>query len=336
MEFNVSSTPEVKVPEMNENKLYDTLIIGSGPAGLNSALYLRRKGLEVGIIGRQAGGQVADTSSVENYLGFSNITGMALVEEFEKHVLELGVPMIRYYGVTEVKKNADETFSVSVEDGKVYKANSLILATGASKRKLGVPGEKELYGRGVTYCAICDGPLYRGSDVIVAGGGNSAVEAAIDLSKICSNVKIIHRSKFRADQILLDQLEKVPNITVSLETDIKSINGSMGVDSVTIQDKKTGEVTDYPTAGIFVEIGNIPNTDLFKGLVALNPIGEIIVDEVGATNVPGIYAAGDVTTVKYKQIIIAAAQGAAAALALNDWYMTRDAKKTEVKQAVNA
>lgn len=323
MEFNVSMAPEVKPVEMDATTLYDTLIIGSGPAGLNAALYLKRKGLNVGIIGRQAGGQVADTSSVENYLGFSNITGMGLVEEFEKHVLELGVPIIRYYGVTKVEQAADASFSVHCEDGKIYRANSLILATGASKRKLGVPGEKELYGRGVTYCAICDGPLYRDSDVVVAGGGNSAVEAAIDLSKTSSHVRIIHRSRFRADQILLDQMAKIPNISYDLETDIRSINGAMGVDSVTIADRKTGTVTEVPTTGIFVEIGNIPNTDLFRDFVALTPAGEIITDSTGATNVPGVYAAGDVTTVKYKQIIIAAAQGATAALALNDWYMTR-------------
>ncbi|MFZ2256963.1 MAG: FAD-dependent oxidoreductase [Clostridiaceae bacterium] len=323
MDFNLSSAPEVKKLEVNENTKYDTLIIGSGPAGLNAALYLKRKGLEIAIIGRQAGGQVADTSWVENYLGISNITGMGLVEEFEKHVLELGVPMIRYYGVTKVEKIQDGSFQVFCEDGKVYQANSLILATGASKRKLGVPGEKEFYGRGVTYCAICDGPLYKNEDVVVAGGGNSAVEAAIDLSKTSSNVKIIHRSKFRADQILLDKLAKINNITTHLETEIKSINGEMGVDSITISDKTTGEVAEIKTTGIFVEIGNIPNTTMFKDLVALNAIGEIITDEVGATNVPGIYAAGDVTTVKYKQIIIAAGQGASAALALNDWYMTR-------------
>lgn len=326
MEFNLSTATEVKKLEMDDKTVYDTLIIGSGPAGLNAALYLKRKGLDIAIIGRQAGGQVADTSTVENYLGYSQISGMGLVEEFEKHVLELGVPMVRYYGVTKVEQNPDQSFSVSCEDGKIYQANSLVLATGAQKRKLGVPGEKEFYGRGVTYCAICDGPLYKGSDVIVAGGGNSAVEAAIDLSKTSTNVHIIHRSKFRADQILLDQLAKIPNIKTSLETEIRSINGDMGVDSVTILDKKTGAESEVLTSGIFVEIGNLPNTELFKDFVALNPQGEIIVDEVGKTNVPGVYAAGDVTTVKYKQIIIAAAQGASAALALNDWYMTRTAR----------
>ncbi len=322
MEFNLSKAAEVEKVELSPDQRYDTLILGIGPAGLNAALYLRRKGLEVGMIGRQAGGQVADTSTVENWLGIRNITGMALVEEFERHVEEHQVPILRYYGVTAVRRLEDGSFQVDAEDGRTYQANTLILATGASKRKLGVPGEKEFYGRGVTYCAICDGPLYRDRKVMVAGGGNSAVEAAIDLSKICEEVTIIHRSKFRADQILLDQLAKIDNIKVHLETQIQSINGDMGVDSVTAVDKLTQEVREIPVEGIFVEIGNIPNSDLFKGLVELTPAGEIIVDETGATSVPGIYAAGDVTTVRYKQIIIAAAQGATAALALNDWYMT--------------
>lgn len=323
MEFNLSKAAEVEKVELSPNQRYDTLIIGIGPAGLNAALYLRRKGLEVGMIGRQAGGQVADTSTVENWLGIRNITGMALVEEFERHVEEHKVPILKYYGVTAVRRLEDGSFQVDAEDGRTYQANTLILATGASKRKLGVPGEKEFYGRGVTYCAICDGPLYRDQKVMVAGGGNSAVEAAIDLSKICEEVTIIHRSKFRADQILLDQLAKTDNIKVLLETQIQSINGDMGVDSVTALDKATQEVREIPVQGIFVEIGNLPNSDLFKGLVELTPAGEIIIDESGATSVPGIYAAGDVTTVRYKQIIIAAAQGATAALALNDWYMTK-------------
>ena len=326
MEFNLSKPAAAKKIELSPDKLYDTLIIGTGPAGLNAALYLRRKGLEVGLIGRQAGGQVANTSVVENYLGYKNIPGIGLVEDFERHVKELEVPILEYYGVTGVKRNEDSSFSLDVEDGKTYQANSLIIASGSSNRKLGVPGEKEFYGRGVTYCAICDGPLYNGKKVLVAGGGNSAVEAAIDLAKISPEVVIVHRSKFRADQILLDKMKTLPNIKVHLETQIQSINGDMGVDSVTTLDKNTQEVMEIPVEGIFVEIGYIPNTDIFKRFVDLTPGGEIIVDENGATNVPGVYAAGDVTTVRYKQIIIAAAQGASSALALNDWYMTHSTK----------
>ncbi len=322
MDFKISST--LKKAELTPDKLYDTLILGLGPAGLNAALYLRRKGLEVGIIGRQAGGQVADTSTVENYLGYTGLTGMELVEKFEEHVAELDTPIIRYYGVTEVKQNEDKTFSLTCEDGNIYRANSLIVATGAASRKIGVPGEEKLFGRGVTYCAICDGPLYKGLDVVVAGGGNSAVEAAIDLAKTSKSVTIVHRSQFRADRILLDQLAKFPNITWHLETQILSVNGEMGVESITVLDKKTGAESEIKTEGVFVEIGTIPNSAIVKDFLELNANGEILAGANGETNVPGVYAAGDVTQVRFKQIIIAAAQGAEAALALNDWYNTRE------------
>lgn len=306
------------------DKVYDTLIIGLGPAGLNAALYLRRKGLDVGIIGRALGGQVADTAVVENYLGYKNITGVGLTEDFFQHVLELEVPVLQYFGATKIEKGEDGNFSVTAEDEKVYKAHSVIFATGASKRKLGVEGEDKFYGRGVTYCAICDGPLYKGAKVLVAGGGNSAVEAALDLSKIATEVQLVHRSQFRADKILLDQMEKVNNIHYRLETQIESINGNMGVDSVTVKNKKTGETEELAVEGVFVEIGNIPNTDLVKGLVELSDKGEVITDAVGATSLAGLYAAGDCTTVPYKQIITAAAQGASAALGLNDWFKTKN------------
>lgn len=322
MEFNLSTKKEAV---LSPDKVYDTLILGLGPAGFNAALYLRRKGLEVGMIGRQAGGQVADTSTVENYLGYTGLSGMELVEKFEEHVNELEVPIIRYYGVTKVEQNDDRTFSLHCEDGHVYRANSLVVTTGAASRKLGVPGEDKLYGRGVTYCAICDGPLYKGADVVVAGGGNSAVEAAIDLAKTSKSVTIVHRSKFRADKILMDKLATIPNISWHLETQILSVNGENGVESITVLDKKTGEESVIPTGGVFVEIGTIPNTQLFTDLLTLNDKGEIIIGDNGETNVPGIYAAGDVTQVRFKQIIIAAAQGAEAALALNDWYNTREA-----------
>lgn len=184
MEFNLSKPAAAKKIELSPDKLYDTLIIGTGPAGLNAALYLRRKGLEVGLIGRQAGGQVANTSVVENYLGYKNIPGIGLVEDFERHVKELEVPILEYYGVTGVKRNEDSSFSLDVEDGKTYQANSLIIASGSSNRKLGVPGEKEFYGRGVTYCAICDGPLYNGKKVLVAGGATQPWKRLLTLQRL--------------------------------------------------------------------------------------------------------------------------------------------------------
>lgn len=317
LDFSTGKKDEVV---FDPGTLYDTIIIGFGPAGMNAAIYLKRKGLNVGIIGRKPGGQVADTSSVENYLGHSSISGEALVNNFQKHVDELEIPVIMYYGVTKVEQAADGLFNVSCEDEKTYRARTLIAATGSSPRKLGVPGEVALYGRGVTYCAICDGPLYKGADVVVAGGGNAAVEAAIDLSKICKSVSLIHRSVFRADSIVLEQMKKIDNINYSLGQVIESINGENGVESITVKDKATGETKVVPTEGVFVEIGYTANTEIFKGLVDINSAGEIIVDDKMATSVPGIFAAGDVTTEPYKQIIIAAASGAKAALSLNEFF----------------
>ncbi|PKK40200.1 Thioredoxin reductase [Clostridiaceae bacterium JG1575] len=302
---------------------YDCLILGGGPAGLNAALYLVRKGWTVGIFASAVGGQVASTSTVENYLGTRELTGADLTARFEDHVASLNVPMIKYYSVTQVQKDEKGTFEVHCDDGNTYHSTSLILATGSSSRKLGVPGEQELYGRGVTYCAICDGPLYRGQDVVVAGGGNSAVEAALDLSKICNTVTMVHRSVLRADRILIDQLERLPNVTVHLGTDLLSVDGEDGVEGITIRDRQSQSVQSLPTRGVFVEIGYTPNSQLFEGLVARNAQGEILTDENGQTSEPGVFAAGDVTTERYKQIIIAAGAGAKAALALNDWLVTK-------------
>lgn len=306
---------------IDKNKIYDTIIIGIGPAGLNAALYLKRKGLDVAIIGRQRGGQVADTSSVENYLGYKDIPGGGLVDEFSAHVLSLGVPKLEYYGATKISKEED-IFNITCEDENTYRAKTVVYATGSTSRKLGVAGEEKLFGRGVTYCATCDGPLYKGKSVVVAGGGNSAVEAAIDLSKICEKVILIHRSQFRADKILIDALMKLENVEIHLGTVITGIEGDLGVDRVRAQVKETNEEKVFETAGVFVEIGFLPNTALLKGIVDLNEKGEVIVDENCMTSMAGLFAAGDVTTEKHKQIIVAAAMGAKAALEVND-YITR-------------
>lgn len=320
--FNLDfGTMNKKEAVFEPGTVYDTIVIGYGPAGMNAAIYLKRKGMNVGIIGSKPGGQVADTSTVENYLGYTMITGEGLVNEFQKHVGELEIPVIMYYGVTGVEKGEDGIFNVACDDEKTYKAKTLVIATGSSPRKLGVPGEAELYGRGVTYCAICDGPLYKGADVVVAGGGNTAVEAAIDLSKICNSVYLVHRSTFRADKIVLEKMKETENISYTLGTVIESINGENGVDSVTVKDKETGEVRKIAAEGVFVEIGHTANTAIFKDLLELNESGEIIVDDHMATSVPGIYAAGDVTTEPFKQIIIAASSGAKAALSLNEYFM---------------
>lgn len=317
MELNLNLNTNKEVI-FDKDSIFDVIVIGGGPAGLNAALYSKRKGNHVGIIAAQLGGQVMNTSVVENYLGFETLGGEALVDTFVTHIKGLEVPSLEYVMVDSLTTEGPLKI-LTLSDGSVVKTKTVILATGSQSRKLNVPGEDKLAGRGVAYCAICDAPLYKGKDVLVAGGGNAAVEAAIDLSKVANSVTIVHRSQFRADKVLLDQMATKKNITIHLETQILEIKGEDFMTHVTVLDKKTGENIDIPGDGVFIEIGHIPNTEMFKDLVALNDHGEVIVDEKCRTNNPGIYAAGDMTTIPYKQIIIATAHGATAALGANDY-----------------
>lgn len=309
--------------KLNKDVLYDVLIIGGGPAGLNAALYSKRKGANVGIISKDLGGAVVDTSSVENYLGYITLSGIELAQKFQEHVNELNVPLDNYSTVVSIKVSEDKKIKeVILEDGSSYKTKVVIIATGSKPRKLNVPGETEFTAKGVTYCAICDGPFFADMDVVVAGGGNSAVEAAIDLAKIANKVTIVHRSQFRADQIVIDQLKKYENVEIHLNTEIKEIIGNKFAGGVKVLDKNNNEEFTIEANGIFIEIGYVPNSTPFKDLLELNQKGEIIVDSVGRTNVEGIYAAGDVTDTPYKQIIVAASEGAKCALSANDYLNT--------------
>lgn len=298
--------------------LHDVAIIGSGPAGLSAALYAKRKGLKTIVVSDKSGGQVVDTTSVENYLGIEFETGSGLAERFSKHVESLNVTVLRDATVNQLEKHQD-LFSVILSSGKIINAKALIIATGSKPRKLGVIGEEAFSGRGVAYCAICDGPLFEGLDVVVAGGGNSAVEAALDLSKIANSVTLVHRSVLRADQIVIDQLEKQQNVRVHLNTQIKEIYGQQLVEGIKVHDKTKGEDFDILANGVFVEIGYLPNNQLVTALLKLNDRGEIIVNSLNETSVPGVFAAGDVTDTPYKQIVVAASEGAKAALSANDY-----------------
>lgn len=300
------------------SKTYDLLIVGSGPAGLNAALYAKRKGLEVGIIGKKSGGQVLDTTSVENYLGFEFKTGEDLVKEFTSHVSSLEVPVLKDVEVSSIVKS-EELFEIKLTHGESAKTRAVIIATGSKPRRLGVKGEDEFLGKGVAYCAICDGPLFEGLDVVVAGGGNSAVEAAIDLAKIAAKVTLVHRSQLRADQIVIDKLKSYENVDIRLETEIIEVKGAALMSGVLTKDKATGEETFIDANGLFVEIGYLPNSTFVKGLLELNPRDEIKINTLNETSVPGIFAAGDVTDIPYKQVVISAAEGAKAALTANDY-----------------
>ena len=309
--------------KLNKDVLYDVLIIGGGPAGLNAALYSKRKGANVGIISKDLGGAVVDTSSVENYLGYITLSGIELAQKFQEHVNELNVPLDNYSTVVSINVSEDKKIKeVILEDGSSYKTKVVIIATGSKPRKLNVPGEVEFTAKGVTYCAICDGPFFADMDVVVAGGGNSALEAAIDLAKIANKVTIVHRSQFRADQIVIDQLKKYENVEIHLNTEIKEIIGNKFAGGVKVLDKNNNEEFTIEANGIFIEIGYVPNSTPFKDLLELNQKGEIIVDSVGRTNGEGSYAAGDVTDTPYKQIIVAASEGAKCALAANDYLNT--------------
>ncbi len=323
MELHLQTKP--KAPRVSTEELYDLLIVGGGPAGLNAALYAKRKGLKVGILAEKLGGQVLDTSSVENYLGFPSETGEGLIKKFQAHVEELEVPVKEHMLVDRIEDGSVK--KIHTNTGEIFSAKSVILATGSKPRKLNVPGEKEFLGRGVAYCAICDGPLFAGLDVIVAGGGNSAVEAAIDLSKIANHVSLVHRSQFRADQILVDQLKSKENVSIFLNTQIESVAGEGLVSHVNALDKTAGETVAIQGNGLFVEIGYLPNSEFVADFLKRNGRGEIEVNAKCETDRSGIFAAGDVTDMPYKQIVISAGEGAKAALAANDYLNTLEEEK---------
>lgn len=304
--------------KVSEEVLYDHLIIGGGPAGLNAALYAKRRGLSVAILTMRKGGQLLDTNIVDNYLGLREISGESMTEEFLQHVESLEVP-IRDEAEVVAYSFENGNHQLKLSSGEVYKAKTVLISTGSNPRHLEVPGEDTYSGKGVAYCAICDAPLFKGKDVIIAGGGNSAVDSALDLAKVARSVTLVHRSQFRADKILVDKLDKDPKIKVYLETQILEIFGEDVMKGIRVKNKLTGEELELHADGIFIEIGHLPNLGPFKDILALNDKGEILVDEKNRTSISGVYAAGDVTNIPYKQIIIAASDGAKAALAANEY-----------------
>ena len=296
----------------------DIAVIGAGPAGLSAGIYAQRKGLRTLVIGSDTGGQVNDTSSVENYPGFASISGESLGHRFYDHARSLNISFQKGTNVIEIV-NQGNTKVVKMDNGTSVKTKAVIIATGSLHRKLNVKGEDRLSGRGVAYCAICDGPLFQDRQVVVAGGGNAAVEAAIDLSKTAKSVSLVHRSQFRADKILLDRMDKLKNVDVYLDTHILEILGDNKVTGVRIKNRKTHIDQIIQVEGVFVEIGYVPNTELVKEMVAMNEKGEILTNIKMQTSIPGIFAAGDVVEGPYKQIVIAAGDGAKAALSANEY-----------------
>jgi alkyl hydroperoxide reductase subunit F len=293
--------------------MYDVMIIGAGPSGMTAAVYTARKKLNTLLISRDVGGQTNWTNSIENYMGYQFIEGPELIEKFETQVKQFPVDLKIGYGVAAISL-LDGGFEVLTESGQTYRGKTVIVASGKRPRPLNVPGEERFKGKGVSYCSTCDAPLFEGMKVAVIGGGNSALEAADDLSRIGEHVYLVSTTPLTADRVLIDKTEGSRNLSVLIEHEILSINGDNFVSGITIKDRKNNEVKELEARGVFVEIGLIPNSHPAKNLTRFNGLGEIEVNCNCETDVPGLFAAGDVTNTPEKQIIIAAGEGAKAAL----------------------
>ena len=295
--------------------VFDVLVVGGGPAGAAAAIYAARKGIATGVVAERFGGQVLDTLAIENFISVSHTEGPKLAMALEQHVKDYAVDVMNLQRA-EALIPGPNVHEVRLASGAVLKAKSVILATGARWREMNVPGEREYRGKGVAYCPHCDGPLFKGKRVAVVGGGNSGVEAAIDLAGIVKHVTLLEfDAKLRADAVLQTKLRSLPNVTVILNAKSTAITGAAGtVNGLSYTDRVSGQEHHVELEGVFVQIGLLPNTDWLKGTLALSPRGEIEVDARGQTSLPGVFAAGDATTTPYKQIIIAMGEGAKASL----------------------
>jgi alkyl hydroperoxide reductase subunit F len=299
---------------------FDVLIVGGGPAGAAAAVYAARKGIRTGIASERFGGQVLDTLGIENFVSVKETEGPKFALALEEHVRRYDVDIMNLQRAKAlVPRNG--VHELQLESGASLKAKTVIVTTGARWRQLGVPGESVYRNKGVAYCPHCDGPLFKGKRVAVVGGGNSGVEAAIDLAGIVAHVTLVEfDTKLRADAVLQKKLASLPNVTVLLNAQTTQVTGDgQKVNGLVYKDRATGTETRVDLEGVFVQIGLVPNTEWLKGTVEQSRHGEIIVDAKGQTSVPGVFAAGDATTVPFKQIIIAAGDGAKAALGAFDY-----------------
>ncbi|MBS9403415.1 alkyl hydroperoxide reductase subunit F [Halomonas sp. TRM85114] len=314
---------EREAAKLSEKPVFDTLMIGGGPAGAAAAIYAARKGIRTGVAAERFGGQVLDTMSIENLISVPHTEGPKLAAALEEHVKEYEVDIMNLQRAVALAPAAEAggEHEVHFASGASLKARTLVLATGARWREIGVPGEAEYRNKGVAYCPHCDGPLFKGKRVAVIGGGNSGVEAAIDLAGLVAKVTLIEfMDELRADAVLQKKLASLPNVEVIKGARTTEVNGDgKRVNGLTYEERASGEIRKVELEGVFVQIGLVPNTEWLKGSpIELSPHGEIITDERGMTSVPGIFAAGDVTTVPYKQIVIALGEGSRAALGAFD------------------
>ena len=306
---------------LNAKEPFDVLVVGGGPAGAAAAIYAARKGIRTGVAAERFGGQVLDTLGIENFISVKETEGPKLAAALEEHVRSYEVDIMNLQRATKLVPGTDGVpAEVELASGARLKAKTVILATGARWRDMNVPGEQEYRTKGVTYCPHCDGPLFKGKRVAVIGGGNSGVEAAIDLAGIVAHVTLLEFApELKADAVLQRKLHSLPNVTVIVQAQTTEVTGDgQKVSGLRYTDRASGEAKRIELEGIFVQIGLLPNTDWLRGTVELSRFGEIIVDAKGQTSVPGVYGAGDCTTVPYKQIVIAMGQGSTAALAAFD------------------
>lgn len=307
--------PEAKVKEVavEEDKRYDLIIIGAGPAGLTAAVYAARKKLDTLIISGNVGGQTILAPSVENYMGYQYITGQELTRKFEEQVRQFPIPLLIGDEVTKLSVE-DNFFAVLTSNGKKFEGKAVIIASGRRARSLNVPGEKELMGRGVSYCATCDAPLFGGMDVAVIGSGNPAITAVNDLTKYARKIHSIVRVSVKADPVLVEKVEKSGRVEFLSGYAVREIRGKDKVEGIVIRQIKDDKEVVLDVGGVFIEIGALPNVEFAKDVVKFNELKEIEVDCYCKTSVAGVFAAGDVTNAPEKQIIVAAGEGAKAAL----------------------
>jgi alkyl hydroperoxide reductase subunit F len=316
-----SGAAEREAEQLAGKEEFDVLVVGGGPAGATAAIYAARKGIRTGVLAERFGGQVLDTMAIENFVSVPYTEGPKLASALEQHVKEYEVDVMdRQRAVKLVAGEDGGPVEVELENGVSLKSKSVILTTGARWRHMGVPGEEEYRNKGVTYCPHCDGPLFKGKRVAVIGGGNSGVEAAIDLAGVVKHVTLIEfDDKLRADDVLQRKLRSLPNVDVVLSALTTEVVGDgNGVTGLTYQDRETNESHSVELEGIFVQIGLLPNTEWLKGDIELSERGEVVIDERGQTSIPGVFAAGDCTTVPFKQIVIAMGAGSTAALGAFD------------------
>ena len=331
-----SGSSEKEAAALNEKAPYEVLVVGGGPAGASAAIYAARKGIRTGVVADRFGGQVLDTMSIENFISVKETEGPKLAAALEEHVKEYDVEIINQQksnNIISAEKNADGYIHVELESGATLKSRSVILSTGARWREMNVPGEQEYRNKGVAYCPHCDGPLFKGKRVAVIGGGNSGIEAAIDLAGLVEHVTVLEFAEsLRADQVLVDKANSMSNITIIKQAQTTEVIGDgTRVTALNYNDRVTGEAKQIELAGIFVQIGLVPNSDFLKGSgIELSNRGEIEINAKGETSVAGVFAAGDVTTVPYKQIIIAMGEGSKASLAAFD-YLIRTPIPTAVR-----